>query len=390
MPSCEASGPRRRAHRVRGDGLAAADGVDALVGLALHADAIGRRRQRGGEPGAHLVDERRNLRPLEDHGHVEVHDLEAACAAPGARRVAAASMLDAPFQRGSVSGKCRPMSPAQAAPSMASVAAWHTTSASEWPSAPRSDGIVDAAEDQRPALDEPVEIVASADAADRRPRRLPRARRSRSSAVVIFTFAAIAFDDVDRDGPPARRAPLRRSPPRPCGRARRPRPARRAGSACGVCARKTSSRGIVPTITACRPSASTRLTVSLAGTRRSRRRASTAASIVREIRSGGHERPRRVVHEDDVRSASDTIEGVGHRVLPARAARHDAQRWRVTPPSTPADPRRAPAAARRSRRRRDRGWRTPRRCARASIGRRGRAAASARRRRAGGRRRRRR
>ena len=34
------------------------------------------------------------------------------------------------------------MSPRHAAPRMASVTAWQTTSASEWPSAPRSDGIV--------------------------------------------------------------------------------------------------------------------------------------------------------------------------------------------------------------------------------------------------------
>src|SRR5437764_9849842 len=50
--------------------------------------------------------------------------------------------LSAPFQRGSESGKCMPMSPSAAAPSKASVTACASTSASEWPSKPNSQGIV--------------------------------------------------------------------------------------------------------------------------------------------------------------------------------------------------------------------------------------------------------
>ena len=64
------------------------------------------------------------------------------CARRARRRARSRSRLDASFHRGSVSGKCRPMSPRPAAPRIASVTAWQTTSASEWPSAPRSDGIV--------------------------------------------------------------------------------------------------------------------------------------------------------------------------------------------------------------------------------------------------------
>src|SRR2546428_1504688 len=45
------------------------------------------------------------------------------------------------FQRGSVSGNSRPMSPRAAAPRMASVRAWATASASEWPSSPLGCGI---------------------------------------------------------------------------------------------------------------------------------------------------------------------------------------------------------------------------------------------------------
>ncbi len=52
------------------------------------------------------------------------------------------AMLDAPFHRGSVSGKCRPMSPRATAPRIASVMACASTSASEWPASPFSDGTV--------------------------------------------------------------------------------------------------------------------------------------------------------------------------------------------------------------------------------------------------------
>ena len=50
------------------------------------------------------------------------------------RRASARKMAEAaPFQRGSVSGKCWPMSPSPMAPSSASVRACRATSASEWP-----------------------------------------------------------------------------------------------------------------------------------------------------------------------------------------------------------------------------------------------------------------
>src|SRR5262245_2957752 len=67
-------------------------------------------------------------------------------ARPSARTTSTArlsrSTLEAPFHRGSVSEKWRPMSPAPAAPRIASVTAWHTASASECPARPRSKGIV--------------------------------------------------------------------------------------------------------------------------------------------------------------------------------------------------------------------------------------------------------
>ena len=61
--------------------------------------------------------------------------------------------LSAPFHCGSVSGKCRPMSPSAAAPSTASVTAWHTTSASECPgkTAARTGSVTPPSTSGRPA-----------------------------------------------------------------------------------------------------------------------------------------------------------------------------------------------------------------------------------------------
>ena len=79
------------------------------------------------------------------------------------RRFAATRCCSAPFHFGSVSGKCWPISPCAAAPRIASVTAWHSTSASECPSEPRVVRNLDAADDERPARFEPVKIVAGAD-----------------------------------------------------------------------------------------------------------------------------------------------------------------------------------------------------------------------------------
>ena len=82
-------------------------------------------------------------------------------------------------QRSSVSGKCWPMSPSPAAPSSASMTAWVSASASEWPLRPRSaSGTSHAAEHERPALLEAVRVVA-----DARPGAHPIASRRRDAAV---------------------------------------------------------------------------------------------------------------------------------------------------------------------------------------------------------------
>src|SRR5262249_35977660 len=54
-------------HRMGGDRLAAADGIDALVGLALDADARRVDVERLREARAHLVDVVLDLRSLENH-----------------------------------------------------------------------------------------------------------------------------------------------------------------------------------------------------------------------------------------------------------------------------------------------------------------------------------
>jgi len=64
-------------YRVRGDGLTAADGVHALVGLALDAHAIAIDAERLRQPRAHRLDCILDFRALENHRHVEVADLVA-------------------------------------------------------------------------------------------------------------------------------------------------------------------------------------------------------------------------------------------------------------------------------------------------------------------------
>ena len=130
-------------------------------------------------------------------------------------------------------------------------------------------------------------------------------------------------------GRPVRPAPPRRSrrrPPSPSASASRSTSRR---NACGVCARKIVSRGSVSVHDASavtRPSrAGTRFTVSRACTAASAAPDSAAAAIVRAIRSGADERPRRVVNDDDV-ARGRGAKRVRHRVLPPRAAGHDPQR----------------------------------------------------------------
>ena len=209
------------------------------------------------------------------------------------------------------------------------MSAWQTTSPSEWPSGPRVERHDDAGEHERTAVDEPVQVVAGADA--RRADAQPRARGRRSSGVVIFTLRSSPCDDAHRHVPRARPASPRRSRPAPRASASAASSTSRRNP-CGVCASQISSRGIVSCTTAADDR--TRLTVSRAGT------AGTAAP--RLARAGDHaiderrvgERPRRVVDQDDIdvtRRARDTA---AHRILAPLAAGDETQRRPRSPPTS--------------------------------------------------------
>ena len=184
-------------------------------------------------------------------------------------------------------GRCRR---APAAPSMASMTAWQTTSASEWPSAPRSRRDGHAAEDQRPSLDETVQVVAGAGTRPppgRWTRQSRRAARRSLSVGRDLHVRPIALHHPDRDGPRARRAPLRRSRRRPRGRApprrehvaaKRLRRLRQIDRLRAECVSHDERRRAIR-----RP---TRFTVSRAGTAAIAAPDSAAASIVRSISSG--------------------------------------------------------------------------------------------------------
>ena len=103
-----------------------------------------------------------------------------------------------------------------------------------------SDGIVDAAEHQRPAVDQAMQVVAGADASavPAHGRRRPLARApSRSAGVVIFRFVGLALDDAHAmPGPLGERRFVGRFDARRAQRHGVASTSRR--NACGVCARK--------------------------------------------------------------------------------------------------------------------------------------------------------
>ena len=279
------------------------------------------------------------------------------------------------------------MSPRHAAPRIASVTAWQTTSASEWPSAPRSDGNRHAAEHERPSGDEPMQVVAGARAAgaDGRLRlalfargachiAIPKRVAIRSARDRLRHRQILGRRDLDvrrlavdeahglaaraRPARPRRSRRRRRAPsverglqhvaPERLRRLREKNRLARQRLSTGPAAGRRVSGPRLPTA---------RFTVS---------RACTAASAAPDLGRGGNrprdqiragERARRVVNHDDVARLGRRAERVRDRVLAPLAARDDAQRLpnaraRPAERDTPADRRRAPAAARRRPRRR--------------------------------------
>ena len=216
------------------------------------------------------------------------------------------------------------MSPAPAAPRIASVTAWQTTSASECPSAPRSAGIV------TPPRTSGRPRRAGAGRSRCRPVATPpdgctRARaRARSAAVVIFTFAASPSTTCTRC--PARSASVASSVAVDAGSAQRDR--RRQHLAAERLRRlrqidllardRLDDHGVAVARRAspCRSPAP----------RRSPRRARRAASIARAIRSAVTNGRAASWTSTMSRSAATRVERVRHRILPPLAAGHQPHR----------------------------------------------------------------
>ena len=145
----KSSAPQRHAdHGLGGDALAAAGEAQALAGRGLDADLVRRQAQDLGQcappspPGAARSSAARRRSPGR-------RSRSARRVAPaGSPHGAGTRAESASRQRGSLGGKCVPMSPAPIVPRIASVIAWKATSASEWPASPGSCGTAHPAQDR--------------------------------------------------------------------------------------------------------------------------------------------------------------------------------------------------------------------------------------------------
>ena len=290
------------------------DRVDAFVGLALDADAVGvdaervgdgsrasRRRSRASFGRSSDDRRRRRCRPRSPCSRDD--------APPRAR---SRSRLDASFHRGSVSGKCRPMSPSRrGAENRVGHGVAHDVGVrvAEQPALERNR------RRRRESADGPRRADAGRSRCRRAParRRRRRAARSprpprRSSGVVILMF--VASPSTSRTGWPARSASVASSV------ASTPRVAERQRVAQHVAAERLrrlrekdrlARQRLARRSRRRRVRARARFTVSRAGSA-----ASAAPDLgrrgnrARRSRSARRERPRRVVDDDDVGSRRST------------------------------------------------------------------------------------
>ena len=234
-----------------------------------------------------------DLRPLEDHGHVDVADLDP-CSARSRPRARSRSMLDASFQRGSVSGKWRPMSPGRRRrESRRSRRGRRRRRRSDRARRARTGSY--AAQNQRPARDEPMQVVAGAGAAGHasawrlalRTERAMAAAIARSSGVVILMFAA--SPSTIRTAWPACSASAASSVASAARQRERVAPARRGGTP-AASARGKSSRARSVSATRIEAARSAATPADLLDRiarldRGERRAASAAAAIVLAIKS---------------------------------------------------------------------------------------------------------
>ena len=164
--------PRDERDRVHRQRLAAAGGVDAFVGLALDGDRAGVDAERAGQRGLHRRRVRTDLRAFGNHHDVDVDDLPAGV--PDARRGVgqqhqAVGVLVARIRVGE-----QPADVAEVGRAEDRVG--HRVAHGVGVGVAAQAAIVGdahAAEDQRPALGEDVQVVAGADAEGRRRRARP-------------------------------------------------------------------------------------------------------------------------------------------------------------------------------------------------------------------------
>ena len=136
-----ASWPHQRGGGERRDALAAAGEAEPFGGGGLDADPVRRRARRCGRAPARMA---AACGPIFGASQTSVQSRWlTAKPRPVARSTALRRKISeaAPFQAGSEGGNHWPMSPSASAPKIASVSACMPTSASEWPTRPRSKGI---------------------------------------------------------------------------------------------------------------------------------------------------------------------------------------------------------------------------------------------------------
>ena len=148
---------------VGGDPAAVAGVTHPFAGLRLHADLVDVERQRVGQRVAHRRDVRREPRRCTTtvaSMFAIVQPWRTICSCTAASSVSES----APSHCGSVSGKCAPRSPSAAAPSSASQTACVERVAVGVAERTAFERNRHPAQDERPALDEPVRVEPVADA----------------------------------------------------------------------------------------------------------------------------------------------------------------------------------------------------------------------------------
>ena len=302
--------------RVRGDGFAAADGVDAFVGLALDAHAIDVNTKRAGEAGAHRVDRILDFWTLQDHGDVEVADLVAVLAHHRGglpQQLDAVGVFPTRVRVGEVTADVA--QPGGAEDCVRGGVARDVGIGMAERAAVRWE--CHAGDHQATSVHQPVQVVPRADAQRRRPHPLPR--RGQIVGGGDFHVSRISVDDmhlVSRvfgegglvgafgAGPPRGDRGGEHGPAKPLRRLREVHALARDRF---------------------RDHASGHTLHGIARLHGRDRRAVRAGRLDRSGNQiGAHERASRVMDEHHLGRCVDRVESIGHGVLPPGAPRHQA------------------------------------------------------------------